>query len=92
MEYAVVGTGAPVLVLHGSPGGIDAAELMAGFLPRDGIAAIVLSRPGYLGTELGDRTTIDQQADLLAALLDHLGIERAGVFSWSGRAPARTRA
>ncbi len=33
VEYAVVGTGAPVLVLHGSPGGIDAAELMAGFLP-----------------------------------------------------------
>jgi pimeloyl-ACP methyl ester carboxylesterase len=91
VEYAVVGTGAPVVVVHGSPGGIDAAALMAGFLPRDRIAAILLSRPGYLGTELGDRATIDQQADLLAALLDHLGIDRAGVFSWSGGGPSGYR-
>jgi pimeloyl-ACP methyl ester carboxylesterase len=91
VEYAVVGTGAPVLVLHGSPGGIDAAALMAGFLPRDRITAILLSRPGYLGTELGDRRTVDQQADLLAALLDHLGIDRAGVFSWSGGGPCAYR-
>jgi len=80
-----------VLVLHGSPGGIDAAALMAGFLPRDEVAAILLSRPGYLGTELGDRRTVDQQADLLAALLDHLGVDRAGVFSWSGGGPAAYR-
>lgn len=91
VEYAVVGTGTPVVVLHGSPGGIDAAALMAGILPRDGISAILLSRPGYLGTELGDRRTIDQQADLLAALLDHLGIERAGVFSLVGGGPAGYR-
>jgi pimeloyl-ACP methyl ester carboxylesterase len=91
VEYAVVGTGAPVVVVHGSPGGIDAAALMAGFLPPDEIAAILLSRPGYLGTELGGRRTIDQQADLLAALLDHLGVEQAGVFSWSGGGPAAYR-
>lgn len=91
VEYAVVGSGAPVVVLHGSPGGIDAAALMAGFLPRDEIAAVLLSRPGYLGTELGDRRAVDQQADLLAALLDHLGIDRAGVFSWSGGGPSGYR-
>lgn len=91
VEYAVVGTGAPVVVVHGSPGGIDAAALMAGFLPREEISAILVSRPGYLGTELGDRTTVDRQADLLAALLDHLGIERAGIFSWSGGGPAGYR-
>lgn len=91
IEYAVVGTGAPVVVVHGSPGGIDAAALMAGFLPREEISAILVSRPGYLGTELGDRTTVDRQADLLAALLDHLGIERAGVLSWSGGGPAGYR-
>lgn len=91
VEYAVIGTGAPVVVVHGSPGGIDAAELMAGFLPRDGIAAILLSRPGYLGTALGDRRSVDLQADLLAALLDHLDVERAGVFTWSGGGPAGYR-
>ncbi len=91
VEYAVLGTGAPVVVVHGTPGGIDAAALMAGFLPRDGIAEIVLSRPGYLGTELGDRRTIDRQAELLLALLDHLVIDRAAVFTWSGGGPAGYR-
>ncbi|GEL22390.1 alpha/beta hydrolase [Pseudonocardia sulfidoxydans NBRC 16205] len=91
VEYAVVGTGAPVVVLHGSPGGIDAAALMARMLPRDRISAILLSRPGYLGTDLAGRTTIDEQADLVAALLDHLGIERAGVYTWSGGGPAGYR-
>jgi pimeloyl-ACP methyl ester carboxylesterase len=91
VEYAVVGEGTPVVVVHGSPGGIDAAALMSDFLPQDGVRAVLLSRPGYLGTELGERATIDQQADLLAALLEQLGIERAGVFSWSGGGPAGYR-
>jgi pimeloyl-ACP methyl ester carboxylesterase len=91
VEYAVVGSGAPVLVVHGSPGGIDAAELMARILPEDEFSAIVLSRPGYLGTPLAGRETIDQQADLLAALLDELGIDRAGVYTWSGGGPAGYR-
>lgn len=91
VEYAIVGDGAPVVVVHGTPGGIDAAGLMARILPRDGLSAILLSRPGYLATQLDGRTTIDQQADLLAALLDHLGVERAGVYSWSGGGPAAYR-
>lgn len=91
VEHAVLGEGTPVLVAHGSPGGIDQAEAMARFLVAGGCQAIVLSRPGYLGTPLGERRTIDQQADLLAALLDALGIERAGVLSWSGGGPCGYR-
>ena len=91
VEYAVVGTGTPVVVLHGSPGGIDAAALMAGFLPRDGVRAILLSRPGYLRTPLAGRESIDAQADVVAALLDHLAIPRAGVLSWSGGGPCGYR-
>jgi len=91
VEYAVVGTGRPVVVVHGSPGGIDAAELMAGFLPPHEIAAVLVSRPGYLGTPLGGRRTIDEQADLLAALLDVLGLDGVGVLSWSGGGPAGYR-
>ena len=91
IEYTVVGEGIPVLVIHGSPGGIDAAELMARFLPKGQFKAILVSRPGYLRTELGDRLTIDHQADLLAALLDELGIVRTAVYSWSGGGPAGYR-
>lgn len=91
VEYAVVGRGAPVLVLHGSPGGIDAAALMAGFLPRDQLSAIVFSRPGYLGTPLAGRETIDQQADLGVALLDALDLSQAGVLAWSGGGPMAYR-
>ncbi|MDM0030153.1 alpha/beta fold hydrolase [Variovorax saccharolyticus] len=91
IEYAVVGEGIPVLVIHGSPGGIDAAELMARFLPKGQFKAILVSRPGYLRTPLGGRLTIDQQADLLAALLDQLGIARTAVYTWSGGGPAGYR-
>src|ERR1700753_3940861 len=91
VEYARLGTGFPVVVLHGTPGGIDAADLMARFLPRDQFSPILLSRPGYLGTPLGENRTIDQQADLVIALLDALGIERAGVLSWSGGGPCGFR-
>jgi pimeloyl-ACP methyl ester carboxylesterase len=88
IEYAVRGAGKPVLVVHGSPGGIDAAEAMSRFLPVDEFQAILVSRPGYLGTELGDRRTPSEQADLYAALLDELGVDKVGVLAWSGGGPS----
>jgi pimeloyl-ACP methyl ester carboxylesterase len=81
-----------VLVLHGSPGGIDVAELMAGFLPSEDFRVVTVSRPGYLGTRLdAERPTIDDEADQLAGVLDGLGIDRVGVLAWSGGAPAAYR-
>lgn len=94
VEVAVVGEGAPVLVVHGTPGGWDQAAAMARFMtddPAAGVKAILPSRPGYLGTELGERATIDAQADLHAALLDALGVERVGVLCWSGGGPSTYR-
>jgi pimeloyl-ACP methyl ester carboxylesterase len=44
-----------------------------------------------LGTPLEGRDTVDQQADLLAALLDALDHERAGVVTWSGGGPSGYR-
>jgi pimeloyl-ACP methyl ester carboxylesterase len=49
------------------------------------------SRPGYLGTPLEGRETVDQQADLHAALLNHLGVGSAGVVCWSGGGPSSYR-
>ena len=52
VEVSDRGDGPPVLVLHGSPGGIDVAELMGRFLRIRGFRVIAISRPGYLGTPL----------------------------------------
>lgn len=91
VELARIGQGPPVLVLHGTPGGFDGALAMGRFLADAGFEVLAPSRPGYLGTELGARRSIDAQADLLGALLDSLGLKRAGVFSWSGGGPAGYR-
>jgi pimeloyl-ACP methyl ester carboxylesterase len=92
VEAEAHGAGAPVIVVHGSPGGIDAARMMARFLPPGRFRGIVLSRPGYLGTPLDPAdTSIDHEADLLAAVLDTLGVDRAGVLAWSGGGPSAYR-
>src|SRR5829696_2069308 len=91
VEHVVLGDGPPVLVVHGSPGGYDQGVAMGGFLVDAGFRVVVPSRPGYLGTPLDGRESIDAQADLHAALLDRLGIERAGVLCWSGGGPSTYR-
>lgn len=56
-----------------------------------GFEVIAPSRPGYLGTPLDGRRSIDEQAELLAALLDTLGLERVGLLAWSGGGPSGYR-
>lgn len=92
VEVAVAGLGLPVLVLHGSPGGIDGAVSMSHFLRRDGFKTICLSRPGYLGTPIvSGHESIDDEADLLAAVLDTINVGRVGVLAWSGGGAAAYR-
>lgn len=91
VEYASLGEGLPVLVVHGSPGGHDVGTAMARFLVPHGFRAIVPSRPGYLGTPLGSGDTPDEQADLFVALFDAPGVDGAGVLCWSGGGPSSYR-
>jgi pimeloyl-ACP methyl ester carboxylesterase len=91
VDCIVEGTGVPVVVLHGTPGGIDSADIMSTFLPRERFRVVLLSRPGYLATELFGRNRVDDQADLIAALLDTIGIGSAAVLGWSGGGPAAFR-
>ena len=91
VDCVVLGEGPPVLVVHGTPGGHDAGQAMARFLVADGLRAIVPDRPGYFGTPLGSGRTPDEQADLFVALLDALGVDRAGVLCWSGGGPSSYR-
>jgi pimeloyl-ACP methyl ester carboxylesterase len=91
VELARVGSGPPVLVVHGMPGGSDQAVAMGSFLVDAGFSVLAPSRPGYLGTPLDGREAVDTQADLHAALLDALGISRVGVLAWSGGGPSAYR-
>ncbi len=91
VQYGAVGEGTPVLVVHGSPGGHDAGLAMARFLVPHEFRAIVPSRPGYFDTPLSSGETPDDQADLYVALLDALGVDRAGVLCWSGGGPSAYR-
>ena len=86
IEYAVVGEGVPVLVLHGTPGGYDQALVARRAAPERyaGTMTIAVSRPGYLRTPLSSGATFEAQADLFAALLDELGIDRVVVYGASG--------
>lgn len=91
VAFARSGSGFPVLMVHGSPGGTDSSLAMGKFLTEGGFELIAPARPGYPGTGLDDRTTIDQQADLHAALLDALGIGKAALLTWSGGGPSGYR-
>ena len=91
VEVDRAGAGPPVLMLHGTPGGSDSSLAMGRFVSDAGYELIAPSRPGYLGTPLDGRGAIDDQADLMAALLDALGHDRAGILTWSGGGPSGYR-
>jgi 2-hydroxy-6-oxonona-2,4-dienedioate hydrolase len=102
MEYADVGQGEPILIVHGAGGGFDQALDMAGGLAEQGFRLIAPSRFGYLRSSLPAQLTTEMQADAYVELLDHLGIAKVNVVSisagaWSAlqlaiRHPDRVRA
>jgi pimeloyl-ACP methyl ester carboxylesterase len=89
IEYDLYGTeGRPVLLsVHAGLGGADQGRLFASWLRKDEFQVLSPSRPGYLGTQLESGRTNEEQADLLAALLDALGIGRVGVLAVSAGSP-----
>jgi pimeloyl-ACP methyl ester carboxylesterase len=92
VQYCDLGSGSPVLFVHGSPGGCDQGELMSRFLVAADCRVIAPSRPGYLGTPLSNTNgSADATSALHAALMDHLGIDRFAVMAWSGGGPSMYR-
>ncbi|MEV0592154.1 alpha/beta fold hydrolase [Nonomuraea cavernae] len=88
VEYDLYGTEGPVVLsVHAGLGGADQGRLFASWLQKDGFRILSPSRPGYLGTPLESGRTHEEQADLLAALLDELGIDRVGVLAVSAGSP-----
>jgi len=85
VEVLVCGEGPPVVVLHGALGGYDRGRVYS--YPEAGFKFICPSRPGYLRTPLSNGITAEEQADMTAALLDSLGIEKAAVMACSAGGP-----
>jgi pimeloyl-ACP methyl ester carboxylesterase len=83
IEYATLGEGYPVLVVHGIFGGFDQGLVIARGNVGEGFRSIVPSRFGYLRTPLPDDASPAGQADAYACLLDALGIEQAAIMGTS---------
>lgn len=88
VEFELSGDAGPVvLASHGGWGGWDQARLQLGWLDPSHYRLLSVSRPGYLGTPLAGGCTMEDQADLFAALLDALGIGSAAVVAVSSGGP-----
>lgn len=83
IEYATLGEGYPVLVIHGIFGGFDQGLVTARGQLGDGFRAIIPSRFGYLRTPLPEGASPAVQADAFECLLDALCIEQAAVLATS---------
>ena len=88
IEYQEAGTGAPLLMVHGSGGGHDQGMAFAGALAQQGIRVIAMSRFGYLRTPMPADSSAAAQADSHVCLLDALGIRQAAVLGGSAGAPS----
>lgn len=87
VEYAIVGSGKPILAFHGGGGGYDMSVLIYQMFTDAGFSLICLSRPGYLRTPLSSGRTFSEMVDLAAVLLDKLGIKEVGVVGASAGGP-----
>src|SRR4051794_15511903 len=88
IEYAAVGAGPAVLLVHGAGGGFDQLLDTVGELARRGFRVVAPSRFGYLRTPLPADASPAAQADAHACLLDALKIDRAAVIGVSAGAPS----
>jgi len=86
LEYAVAGSGPPLLMIHGTGGGFDQGLHFAAALRQRGHRIIAPSRFGYLRSSFPADPSVSNQADAFAAMLDRLGIDRLPVVGGSAGA------
>ena len=86
MEYAIVGKGEPILMVHGTGGGFDQGlTFTEGLLPY-GYRIIAPSRFGYLRSDFPADPSSEGQAEAFVDLLDSLGIDRVTIAGGSAGA------
>lgn len=88
IEYAEIGEGPAVLCLHGAMGGYEQGLILARTVGEPRYRFLAPSRPGYLRTPLSGQRSPAAQADLYAAMLDTLGVQRTAVMAVSGGGPS----
>lgn len=91
IEFAQIGEGSPVLVVHGALGGFDQGLFLARSIDIPDIQIIAVSRFGFLRSPVPSGATLDTQADAFAALLDALEIQKAAVFAVSAGSTSAIR-
>lgn len=91
IEYADVGYGPPVLMIHGSGGGFDQGLDFTAPLAREGVRIIAPSRFGYLRSAMPEGATVEMQADALDWLMGRLGIGKAVIIGGSAGALSATQ-
>ena len=94
IEYADIGNGYPVLVVHGAGGGFDQGILLSQTFfgaDSDEFRIIAPSRFGFLHTPKPsgiDTASFASQADAFSDLLDGLDIEKVAVVGFSAGGPS----
>ena len=78
MLYEVITT------VHGAMGGYEQSDILGKAVGPNGYNYIAVSRPGYLQTPLKGNESPEEQADLFAALLDELRIQKVIIIAISG--------
>lgn len=81
MHYGVTGSGDPVVLIGGFGANAEFWDGVASLL--DGYTVVTFDNRGVGETEYGGRFSIDDLADDVVALMDHLGIAKAHVLGWS---------
>lgn len=86
IEFATVGHGTPVLVVHGAGGGFDQVTSAANRLIAAGYQIIAPSRFGYLRSTSPNDPSPENQADAFTILLDALQLRSVPVVGISAGA------
>ncbi len=88
IEFAIKGSGPPVLISHGGAGGFDQCFITAQSHLGDNHQVIAVSRFGHLRTPLAKDSSAPAQADAYAQLLDALDLPKAFIIGTSGGGPS----
>lgn len=88
IEYAVEGEGPAALLIHGAGGGYDQGMLIGKKALGDGYKFVSVSRFGYLRSPFIEESTVENQAAIYAALLDHLEIDQVVILGASAGGPS----